>query len=48
MTRSRYKIFDTELAHFLSCTIVGWLPVFTRPDTVQKKAAILKKSRTTR
>jgi REP element-mobilizing transposase RayT len=35
VTRSRYKIFDTELAHFLTCTIVGWLPVFTRPDTVQ-------------
>jgi len=35
MTRSRYKIFDTQYPHFLTCTIVGWLPVFTRPETVQ-------------
>ena len=35
MTRSRYRIFETDHAYFLSCTIVGWLPVFTRPETVQ-------------
>jgi putative transposase len=35
MTRSRYKIFENEYPHFLTCTIVGWLPVFTRPETVQ-------------
>jgi len=35
MTRSRYRIFSTEHPHFLTCTIVGWLPVFTRPETVQ-------------
>ena len=35
MTRSRYKIFETEFPYFLTCTIVGWLPVFTRPETVQ-------------
>lgn len=28
--RSRYKIAELEAPHFLSCTIVGWLPVFTR------------------
>jgi REP element-mobilizing transposase RayT len=35
MTRSRYRIFDHEYPYFLTCTIVGWLPVFTRPQTVQ-------------
>ena len=34
MSRTRYRIFDTEYPHFLTCTIVGWLPVFTRPDAV--------------
>jgi REP element-mobilizing transposase RayT len=35
MTRSRYKIFDNAFPHFLTCTVVGWLPIFTRPDAVQ-------------
>ena len=35
MTRSRYKIFESEYPYFLTCTVVGWLPVFTRPETVQ-------------
>jgi putative transposase len=35
MTRSRYRIFETEYPYFLTCTIVGWLPVFTRPEAVQ-------------
>jgi putative transposase len=35
MTRSRYKIFETEHPYFMTCTVVGWLPVFTRPETVQ-------------
>ena len=28
--RSRYKIVEVEAPHFTTCTIVGWLPVFTR------------------
>src|SRR4030066_1014478 len=28
--RSRYKISELEAPHFITCTIVGWLPVFTR------------------
>ena len=28
--RSRYKILELESPHFITCTIVGWLPVFTR------------------
>ena len=35
MTRTRYRIYDDDCPHFMTCTIVGWLPVFTRPETVQ-------------
>ncbi len=35
MTRSRYRFGENEYAYFATCTIVGWLPVFTRPQTVQ-------------
>ena len=35
MTRSRYRIFDDAYPHFLTCTIVGWQAVFTRPEAVQ-------------
>src|SRR5205823_12883558 len=34
-TRSRYRFHEGHYAYFLTCTIVGWLPVFTRPETVQ-------------
>ncbi len=34
MTRSRYRIFETEYPYFLTHTVVGWLPVFTRPEAV--------------
>ncbi|MBS3963820.1 MAG: transposase [Methylomonas sp.] len=35
MARSRYHITEPDKPHFLTCTVVEWLPVFTRPDTVQ-------------
>ena len=35
MPRSRYRFGDNVYPHFLTCTIVAWLPVFTRPETVQ-------------
>ena len=35
MTRTRYRIFDNDYPHFMTCTIVGWLAVFTRQETVQ-------------
>jgi len=35
MTRSRYRIYGNAYPHFLTCTIVGWLPVFTRLETVE-------------
>jgi len=34
MGRSRYKIVDPELPHFVTCTVLHWIPVFTRPATV--------------
>src|SRR5262245_47838792 len=35
MTRSRYRIYEPEFLYFMTCTLVGWLPVFTRPEAVQ-------------
>jgi len=35
MSRSRYKFGETAYPHFITCTIVGWQPVFTRPDLVE-------------
>jgi putative transposase len=35
MGRTRYRFGEHSFPHFLTCTVVGWLPVFTRPDTVQ-------------
>jgi REP element-mobilizing transposase RayT len=32
MARTRYKIFETEYPYFLTCTVVTWLPVFTRHE----------------
>jgi len=35
MGRSRYVILEPDKPHFLTCTVVEWLPVFTRPNAVQ-------------
>ena len=35
MARSRYQFGDPKAVHFLTCTVVEWLPVFTRPQAVQ-------------
>jgi len=35
MGRSRYKIFENNAPHFLTSTIINWIPLFTRPSTVQ-------------
>ena len=35
MGRSRYVITEADKPHFLTCTIMEWLPVFTRPKVVQ-------------
>ncbi len=34
MGRDRYKIYDNAYPHFLTCTIAGWTPIFTRQSTV--------------
>ncbi len=34
MGRSRYKITNPELPHFITLTILHWIPVFTRQETV--------------
>lgn len=28
--RSRYRIHEPSVAHFITATVVGWLPIFTR------------------
>jgi len=35
MGRSRYKIIDPQLPHFITITVLHWIPVFTRPQTVE-------------
>jgi len=35
MGRSRYTITEPNKPHFMTCTVMEWLPIFTRPDTVQ-------------
>ncbi len=35
MTRSRYKILDPTKPHFLTCTVVGWIPLLSDPVAVQ-------------
>lgn len=35
MTRSRSMILESDKPHFLTCTLVEWLPVFTRPESVR-------------
>ena len=34
MGRSRYTITETDKPHFLTCTIMEWLPLFIRPYIV--------------
>ncbi len=34
MSRDRWRFFDNRFPYFLTCTVVGWLPVFTRPKVV--------------
>ena len=33
MTRTRYRFGEQEYPHFMTWTVVGWLPVFTRQET---------------
>jgi REP element-mobilizing transposase RayT len=33
MGRSRYRIYDEKAPHFVTCTVLNWIPLFTRPQT---------------
>ncbi len=35
MTRTRYRIFETEYPYFMTYTINAWLPIFTRPESAE-------------
>ncbi|MDD2828937.1 MAG: transposase [Sulfuricurvum sp.] len=35
MGRSRYKIYEPTHPHFITCTVLHWIPIFTRTDSVQ-------------
>jgi REP element-mobilizing transposase RayT len=35
MGRTRYKLYSEEMPYFHTCTVLEWLPVFTRPNAVQ-------------
>jgi len=39
MGRSRYKITDPEQPHFITLTVLHWISVFTRPETVPRSHA---------
>lgn len=34
MGRSRYKIYEPTHPHFVTCTVLNWLPIFTRKESV--------------
>jgi len=35
MGRSRYKFIEGEVPHFVTCTIINWLPLFASPSIVK-------------
>jgi putative transposase len=35
MGRSRYKIIEPQQPHFVTLTVLHWIPIFTRPATVE-------------
>jgi REP element-mobilizing transposase RayT len=35
MGRSRYKIYEPTYPHFITCTILHWIPIFTRQESVE-------------
>jgi putative transposase len=34
MGRSRYKVYEPTAPHFITCTVLHWIPIFTRQETV--------------
>lgn len=35
MGRTRYRILNTDRLHFLTCTTVKWIPLFSNPDVAR-------------
>ncbi|MFT5705906.1 MAG: putative transposase, partial [Oceanospirillaceae bacterium] len=35
MGRSRYTIVQQDVPHFVTLTVLHWIPVFTRPQSVE-------------
>ncbi len=35
MGRSRYKIHEPTVPHFITCTVLHWIPIFTRTETTK-------------
>jgi hypothetical protein len=42
MSRSYYKIIHPDQPHFITLTVLHWIPVFTRPETVNILLDLLK------
>ena len=42
MGRSRYKVYEQTAPHFITCTILHWIPIFTRTATTDIIFASLK------
>jgi putative transposase len=42
MGRSRYRIRDEKAPHFVTCTVLNWIPLFTRPQTTAMVLDALK------
>ncbi len=48
MTRTRYKIYNDQQPHFLTMTVVEWIPLFANPEvaaTVIESLRFLQKER---
>jgi len=35
MGRSRYRIYEPTYPHFMTCTVLNWIPLFTRKESVE-------------
>lgn len=33
MGRSRYKVYEETYPHFITCTVLNWIPIFTRIES---------------
>ncbi|MBI4962936.1 MAG: transposase [Desulfomonile tiedjei] len=42
MGRSRYKQVEGHQTYFATCTVIGWLPLFTKPELAEVVLSALK------